>query len=215
MKKYFIHKLTLLLFIASVSLQLQGCDKNFEAINTNPNSSANPTPSFVFTKAQLDGAGDVLVLLQGAMQYTTSYNDVAGFGAKYVLSQSSQSWAVFTNAYPKEINEITQVINAVTGKADQVNLLAAARIWRAYCFSRITDLYGDVPYSQAGKGYTDGIYMPVYDEQKNIYADILKELNEAATSFNAAKPTFGAADLMYNGDVDKWKKFAYSLMLCA
>ncbi|MDN5284884.1 MAG: SusD/RagB family nutrient-binding outer rane lipoprotein [Mucilaginibacter sp.] len=214
MKKYFIPKLTLLLLTACISLQ--GCDKNFEAINTNPNSSANPTPAFVFTKAQLDGAGDVLVLLQGTMQYTTSYNDVAGFGAKYVLSQSSQSWAVFTNAYPKEINEITQVINAVTGKADQVNLLAAARIWRAYCFSRITDLYGDVPYSQAGKGYTDGIYMPVYDEQKNIYADILKELSEAAASFDAAKTTFGAADLIYNGDVGKWKKFAYSLMLrCA
>jgi hypothetical protein len=214
MKKYFIPKLTLLLLIAGISLQ--GCDKNFEAINTNPNSSANPTPAFVFTKAQLDGAGDVQVLLQGTMQYTTSYNDVAGFGAKYVLSQSSQSWVVFNTAYPKEINEISQVITSVTGNADQINLLAAARIWRAYCFSRITDLYGDIPYSQAGKGFSNDIYMPVYDEQKNIYADMLKELDEAATSFNAAKPTFGAADLIYSGDIAKWKKFAYSLMLrCA
>jgi hypothetical protein len=214
MKKYFILKLTLLLFIACISLQ--GCNKNFEAINTNPNTSANPTPAFIFTKAQLDGAGDVQVLLQGTMQYTTSYNDVAGFGAKYVLSQSSQSWVVFNSAYTKEINEISQVIAAVSTDANLVNQLAAARIWRAYCFSRITDLYGDIPYSQAAKGYTNTIYMPAYDEQKNIYADILKELNEAATSFSAGKPTFSAADMIYNGDIDKWKKFAYSLMLrCA
>ncbi|MBB6107531.1 Starch-binding associating with outer membrane [Mucilaginibacter lappiensis] len=214
MKKYFIPKLIVLLLITCIGLQ--GCDKNFEAINTNPNSSANPTPAFVFTKAVLDGAGDVQVLLQGTMQYTTSYNDVAGFGAKYVLSQSSQSWVVFNTAYPKEINEISQVITSVKGNPDQVNLLSAARIWRAYCFSRITDLYGDIPYSQAGKGYTDAIYMPAYDEQKNIYADMLKELDEATAAFNAAKPTFGAADLIYNGDVNKWKKFAYSLMLrCA
>jgi hypothetical protein len=192
---------------------LQACDKNFDTINTNPNASANPTPAFVFTKAQLDGAGDVLNLLHGTMQYTTSYNDVAGFGAKYILSQSQQSWTVFNNAYPREINEVQQVIGQVNTNPDQVNLLSAARIWRAYCFSRITDLYGDIPYFDAGKGYTDAIYKPKYDEQKNIYADMLKELDEAAIALTPGKTTFGAADLIYGGDVAKWKKFSYSLML--
>ena len=192
---------------------LQACDKNFETLNTNPNASATPTPAFAFTKAQLDGAGDVLQLLHGTMQYTTSYNDVAGFGAKYILAQSGQSWPVFNNAYPREINEVQQVIGQVTGNADQVNLLSAARIWRVYCFSRVTDLYGDIPYSEAGKGYTEAIYKPKYDEQKNIYADMLKELDEAATALTVGKTTFGAADLIYGGDVPKWKKFSYSLML--
>ncbi|MBS7562807.1 SusD/RagB family nutrient-binding outer membrane lipoprotein [Mucilaginibacter sp. Bleaf8] len=210
MKRYF-QKFSVLL--ASACLALQACDKGFEDMNTNPNASSNPTPSYVFTKALLDGAGDVLTLLQGTMQYTTSYNDVAGFGAKYVLSQNQQSWTVFNNAYPKEINEITQVITAVSGKPELVNQLAAARVWRAYCFSRVTDLYGDVPYAQAAKGYTEANYKPAYDEQKNIYADILKELDEAAASFDASKVNFGAADLIYAGDVTRWKKFAYSLML--
>lgn len=194
-------------------LGLQACDKGFEEMNTNPNTSPNPTPAFVFTKSVLDGAGDVLNLLQGTMQYTTSYNDVAGFGAKYVLSQSQQSWTVFNNAYPKEINEITQVITALGNDAALSNQLQCARIWRAYCFSRITDLYGDVPYSQAGKGYTDDLYMPVYDEQKNIYADMLKELDEAATAINTTGAGFGAADLIYKGNMAQWKKFSYSLML--
>ncbi|TWR29188.1 SusD/RagB family nutrient-binding outer membrane lipoprotein [Mucilaginibacter pallidiroseus] len=211
MKKNLLKYITVCL---AGGMLLQSCDKNFEALNTNPNASPNPTPAYVFTKAQLDGAGDVLNLLHGTMQYTTSYNDVAGFGAKYVLAQSQQSWTVFNNAYPKEINEITQVINAVKANPDQINLLSAARVWRAYCFSRVTDLYGDIPYSDAAKGYTEAIYKPKYDEQKAIYADMLKELDEAASAFNASNTTtFGAADLMYAGNVTKWKKFAYSLML--
>jgi hypothetical protein len=210
MKKNFLKYLTL---CVGICIGLQACDKDFETLNTNPNASATPTPAFVFTKALLDGTGDVLNLLQGTMQYTTSYNDVAGFGAKYILSQSQQSWPVFINAYPREINEIQQVINQVNTNPDQVNLLSSARIWRVYCFSRITDLYGDIPYSDAGKGYTEAVYKPKYDEQKNIYADMLKELEESAAALTAGKATFGAADLIYGGDVDKWKKFSYSLML--
>src|SRR3954467_2191629 len=126
MKKDF-KKYSIMLLTACIGLQ--ACDKGFETMNTNPNASANLTPAFVFTKSLLDGAGDVLNLLQGTMQYTTSYNDVAGFGAKYILSQSQQSWTVFNNAYPKEINEVQQVIEKVSADPEQVNLLSAARIW--------------------------------------------------------------------------------------
>lgn len=194
-------------------LALQSCKKGFEDLNTNPNASSTPNAAYTFTKAELDGAANTLVLLQGTMQYTTSYNDVAGFGAKYVLSQSSQSYAAFTNAYPKEINEIESVIAVVKSDPAQINLYAAARIWRAYIYSRLTDLYGDIPYSQATQGYTSANYKPAYDAQKDIYADLLKELDESASSLDATKTTFGAADLIYGGNVVQWKKFAYSLML--
>jgi len=209
MKRHF-SKIT---FAILSCLALQSCTKGFQEMNTNPNASPVVNPQFTFTKAELDGAGNALVLLQGTMQYTTSFNDVAGFGAKYVLSQSNQTYGAFTNGYPKEVNEIVSVINAVKDDPAQINLLATSRIWKAYIFSRLTDLYGDIPYTQAGKGYTEAVYKPVYDSQQSIYADILKELDEAATSFNAAQPTFAAADLIYGGNVTQWKKFAYSLML--
>jgi len=147
------------------------------------------------------------------MQYTTSYNDVAGFGSKYIASQTSQSYAAFTAAYPDEINELGIVIKTVTGKAADVNLLAEARIWRVYCFSRLTDLYGDIPYSQAGLGYDSSVYKPAYDTQGSIYADMLSELSAAIQSFDASQATFGAADLIYGGSTTEWTKFAYSLML--
>jgi hypothetical protein len=209
MKRHFSE----IIFAILSCIALSSCDKGFKEMNTNPNASPVVNPSFTFTKAQLDGALNSLILLQGTMQYTTSFNDVAGFGAKYVLSQSSASYAAFTNAYPKEVNEIISVISTVKDDPAQTNLLAASRIWKAYIFSRLTDLYGDIPYSQAGKGYTDAIYKPVYDTQQSIYADLLKELDESAISLDASKITFGAADLIYNGNVVQWKKFAYSLML--
>lgn len=189
------------------------CTKDFQEINTDPEASSNIQPAFVFSKALYDGAKNNLNLLLGTMQYTTSFNDVAGFGSKYVSSQSQQSAAVFSAAYNQEINELALVINAVSANPDQVNLLASARIWRAYCFSRITDLYGDVPYTEAAQGFTTSNYKPAYDPQKAIYASLLKELDEAALSLNPAKTNFGSADLIYAGNTVKWKKFAYSLML--
>ncbi|MCX2486402.1 SusD/RagB family nutrient-binding outer membrane lipoprotein [Pedobacter sp. MR2016-24] len=200
-------------FLILTVIGAASCTKDFDQINTNPEASAQIQPSFVFTKAQYDGAKNNLNLLLGTMQYTTSFNDVAGFGSKYISSQSEQSSAVFNAGYYQEINELALVITAVAPNPEQVNMLAAARIWKAYCYSRITDLYGDIPYFQAAKGYTDASYKPAYDAQQAIYADLLKELDEAALSFNTTKPTFAAADLIYSGNIVQWKKFAYSLML--
>jgi hypothetical protein len=108
------------------------------------------------------------------------------------------------------------VIKAVKDEPALVNWLAEARIWRVYCFSRLTDLYGDIPYSQSGLGYDSLLYKPSYDAQKDIYANMLAELDAAAKSLDAGKSTFGVADLIYGGATGKWKKFAYSLMLrCA
>ena len=202
------------------ALSLQSCDKGFKDLNVNPEAVTTPTATFIFTKSLYDGAGynghygpSTLDLLQGTMQYTTSYNDVAGFGSKYIASVSNSSAAAFGAAYPDEINELGIVIKAVTGVASNSNLLAEARIWRDYCFSRLTDLYGDIPYSQAGLGYDSSLYKPAYDAQKDIYAGILADLDAAAQSLDASKTTFGSADLIYGGNTGQWKKFAYSLML--
>lgn len=194
-------------------VSLQSCDKDFEDTNTNPDATSNAIPEYVFTKSQYDGTSNMLNFLLGTMQYTTSYNDVAGFGSKYNAAQISQTYTAFNNGYPNEINELGIVIKAVKDDAVKVNLLAEARIWRVYCFSRLTDLYGDIPYSQAGLGYDSSIYKPAYDAQQDIYADMLSELESAALSLDASKTTFGEADLIYGGATDKWKKFAYSLML--
>lgn len=211
--KNFIKKCLLITATVSGIASIQSCTKNFDELNTNPDAVSTSTPQYIFSKAEYDGTSNMFNHLLGTMQYTTSFNDVAGFGSKYVQSQVTTTYTPFSNAYPNEINEIGEVIKAVTGDATKVNLLAEARIWRVYCFSRLTDLYGDIPYSEAATGYTSSNYTPAYDAQKDIYANMLSELDAAAQSLDAAQTTYGSSDLIYSGDVTKWKKFAYSLML--
>ena len=215
-----IRKYTKALSAMAAVLALSSCDKGFRDLNVNPDAVTIPTAQYVFTQAQYSGAGynghygtSAADFLLGTMQYTTSYNDVAGFGSKYITSQVTQSAAPFGAAYPDEINELGIVIKAVKSSPAQINLLAEARIWRVYCFSRLTDLFGDIPYSQAGQGYDSSVYKPAYDAQQNIYPNMLSELDAAAQSLDGSKATFGASDLIYNGNTDQWKKFAYSLML--
>jgi hypothetical protein len=88
------------------------------------------------------------------------------------------------------------------------------RIFQAFIYMVLTDEYGDIPYKQGGKGYTEQNFFPVYDPQQEIYTDIIKELGEAAGALNAGGK-IEAGDILYGGNIAQWKKFAYSLMLRA
>ncbi|MCE7063703.1 SusD/RagB family nutrient-binding outer membrane lipoprotein [Dyadobacter sp. CY326] len=208
-------KLKRLLYMAPVALLIAACDNGFEEMNVNPNASTEVVPGFLFTKAQLDAVsvnftGGAYLTIGGSMQHFATYKEVPAAGDKYFnFSYSTGNWA----AYSQAVVEIEQVIDAVADQPTNVNLLSASRIWKAYTFHRLTDLYGDVPYSDAGKALTDKNYSPKYDEQSAIYPDLLKELDESINAFDAAQTTFGKSDLIYGGDIGKWKKFGYSLML--
>lgn len=84
-----------------------------------------------------------------------------------------------------------------------------ARIVKSYIFHRLTDLYGDLPYSEAGAG----IDYPKYDTQAEVYADLLKELDEAQAALAGATSTLNEADIYFGGNTEKWRKFANSLIL--
>jgi hypothetical protein len=106
------------------------------------------------------------------------------------------------------------IINQTKDDATRFNLYQAARIWKAYTFMILTDTYGDVPYTEAGAGYPDQATRPVYDSQQAIYTDILKELDEASAALDPAKTKI-SGEILFAGDVAKWKKFGYSLLLRA
>lgn len=197
-------------------LAFQSCDKGFEEMNINPDASAVAQPEYVFSKALLDiwdnsyFSTDALAS-GGSMQHFATYKDVPGIGDKYYFQQGNYPYDYFTTGYPSSVNELATVIAAVGDTS--VNRLSIARIARAYQMSRLTDLYGDIPYEDAAKGYSVNNFTPKYDAQADIYADLLKELEESALALDASKPSFGAGDFIYGGNVAKWKKFAYSLML--
>ncbi len=97
----------------------------------------------------------------------------------------------------------------------RANQLAIVDIMMSYTFHNLTDAFGDVPYSKALDG---DIQKPVYDSQQNIYTGILNTLSNAVNSINEEAglgSSFGSGELIYDGDMSKWKKFGRSLMLRA
>lgn len=215
-------KFSKLLYLASMALFFASCDNGFKEMNVNPNASTEVVPGFLFTRAQLSTVsnnytGAAYLTIGGSMQHFATYKEVPAAGDKYFnYNYSNASWDLYGGTdmtTQGAVIDIEQVISAVSTSPEDVNKLSASRIWKAYLFHRLTDLYGDIPYSDAGKALTEGNFTPKYDEQSAIYADLFKELEESINAFDASKATFARADLMYGGDIAKWKKFGYSLML--
>lgn len=92
-------------------------------------------------------------------------------------------------------------------------IYALAQIIKIAALHRTTDMFGPIPYSQVGKGS----FKVAYDSQESVYRSFLKELEEAVQTLddysNKSKEVLPAFDIVYNGDVNKWMRFANSLML--
>ena len=205
----------------STALFASSCKKNLEEINLDPThiTAGSMDYKLLFTAAEVYTSGtdyDVwrnnLIYASTFMQHLSSTQSYWN-GDKYTYSAGYNS-AYWDRNFPNQITNIMEVVNHYKADAANSNGYNIARIIRVIAFQRMTDLYGDIPYSEAGLGYISGITKPKYDTQQAIYADLLKELSEAAAALDAAKTnTFGAADLVYKGDAGQWKKFAYSQML--
>ncbi|MBD2701727.1 SusD/RagB family nutrient-binding outer membrane lipoprotein [Spirosoma sp. BT702] len=217
MKKHLKYILTLTL---SLGL-LTSCDKGFTEVNTNKVDPTSLAASMVLNKAiintsYLDGFGTLGMLTYNfgiVQQIITPYGSSLS-GANYDQVNNSNTPLVWQNFYRNVVKQLVSVIDQTKSDPLQINTYQGARIWRAYVFMILTDTYGDVPYSEAGQGYTTEIITPKYDAQQDIYKDLLKELDEASAALTTAQPAV-VTDILYGGDVAKWKKLGYSLMLRA
>ncbi|MEO9005445.1 MAG: SusD/RagB family nutrient-binding outer membrane lipoprotein, partial [Ginsengibacter sp.] len=177
-------------------------------MNKNPNATETAVPEYLFTGAILATPAFNYSVLAEGMQYFSTYKEVPAIGDKYYSFNGTV--ADFQGYYTTKLNRLLQLDSLLQGP-DDVNKKAMIKILKVYEFHQLTDVAGDIPYSDALKG--KGNLTPKYDTQKDIYLDMLSQLDAAANSFDASKSTFGSADLFYKGDVTKWKKFAYTLML--
>ncbi len=203
--------------IAIVSaMTLTACDNGFEELNKNPNALTDPAPKSMFTLAEIYIDGQDYSNTRGnnayAAQIVQHFASLEGQGSKYSYS-AEYSGSLFGESYGKGLNQIFQLLSVLPDTPENSNTIQACRIMKAFMFQKLTDTYGEIPYFEAGKGYNGNIFAPKYDTQQTIYNDLLKELDEAGTTLDANKAFVGNADLFYQSDVAKWKKFANSLML--
>jgi len=195
------------------------------ATNTDPNSVSVAVfdPNNILTSTQLyytgstDNAIEVEETeIQGAGCFIQHWASTSPFffGDKYLFSPGGWG-SFFDHAYTSQVKYAVDLYTTTIGKPQYKNLHQIARIMKALVFERITDIYGDVPYFDAGQAYNKAIYFPKYDKQKDIYADLLKEVEQATDSLdeNADKPV---GDVFYAASADQigeWKKFGNTLLL--
>ena len=211
-------KYKLYLFLVVVLILFSECNTDeLAALNVNPTTTTEIDWRYLFTNGLLRTGGNTnnyactqLTYCAPIIQHLSILSTDGG--DKYFAGNG----LYFNICYSDILKNYVEVIKQTgpDGKDPQlVNLYNAARVMKVFVYHRCTDLYGDIPYFEANKAYDEGIFFPAYDTQQDIYMDMLNELTEAATGFDNSADDMNSQDLIYNGNVDQWKKFAYSLML--
>lgn len=212
--KYKIKSTKLILGLLLAAGLIWSCTKDFEELNTNPNSPVDVPAINIFTNAVVNSIGGQL---GGWIQHTylgvwcQQWCKVQYIDEDRYMPRDMSGY--FQGPYTGELKNLTIVINK-TSEAGETSLEGAARALRVWIFSYLTDVWGDVPYSEALQGFNvDGTITPKYDRQEDIYNDLIAQLEEANTLLTGTTENFGGGDLIYGGDPVKWRKFANSLKL--
>lgn len=188
-------------------------------VNEDPNNPTSAPPQAVFTYATriamqrwfgsnpTNMRGPVLTAQHLAQ---VQYPDED----QYLRLDGTVTDASFIFTYAQELKNFQAVIDA--GVADGQPLLwGPAQVMRSLIFGYVTDVWGDVPYSEALKGdAADAIILPAYDAQKEVYAGLFNDLSEAVTAIAGAPgaaATLAAADPIYGGNRLRWQRFANSV----
>jgi hypothetical protein len=188
-------------------------------LNVDPNANSEIDWNYLFTRGVLLEASrqealSPLFLTQQISHINRKYD----YWDKYIKDEGIGG-SYFRYCYPQELKFFAEVIRRTKpGGTDphMVNLYNATRVMNVFTFHRCTDLYGDIPYFEACKAHEESLFFPKYDNQRDIYLHMLNELSEAAIGYENNADTFckdGVQDIIYHGDLDKWRKFTYSLML--
>lgn len=201
------YKISALLFVLFTTFS---CTKDFDEINDNPNyptvDEANPAlilPKILFevgnemTSSIAWGHGNIIAQLASSNNFTGT--------DRYLYGTYSGTWNMFYRNL-RDANNMLAIGEAQNNALYQ----ATALTLRAWMLANLTEMYGDVPYSEALKGKEDE-FKPGYDKQIDIYRAILADLEQAATL--AAQGGDIDGDILYGGNADNWRRLANSLRL--
>jgi hypothetical protein len=200
-------------------LAMTSCEYfGLETLNVNRTSLTSVEASMllnnavVMSRPQLANHHCESTIVKQHIRIVTGIGSCANFNVD-ARQATSFNW---DNGYETRLRAVIDIINTVEDDPAQANLYNMARIWRAYTFMRITDSYGNVPYTDAALGHLEGRVFPTYDTQESIYtssAGILEELASASAALDAGEDA--RPDALYDGDVTRWQRLGYSLLLRA
>lgn len=185
-------------------------------VNENPNSPTNAPAGAVFTNAVVTGTNRFLgwgyngrgaaLVVQHLAQ--TQYPDED----QYRRIDANSTSGYFNTPYTSELEDLQKVVDAGTTDKRPA-IYGPALAFQQLIFEYITDTFGDIPYSEALKGdASDGVLLPKYDPQKDVYAGMIANLTKVAADLaNPGAVTLGSADPIYGGSPAAWQRFANTL----
>jgi hypothetical protein len=199
-----------ILYSLTAALTFTACTKDFDKINTNPNSPSVTRPEYHFTEA--------ITKTAYAYQENAFSGRPAALG-RYITLIRNNDYELFRWTFVdwSDIYQRAMIIKSMQQEATttaQPGYVACGNILMAFNIGYLTDLYGDVPYSKALQSVENGNIKPSYDQQQNIYPALLTLLKDANTQLQKDGSDLDAsADALFQGDEMKWRKFANSLRL--
>ena len=210
-------KKILIIFISVFTLV--SCEKDITRLNEDKKHPTVVAPEPLFANAQRN-LSDILatpnvnsgIFRLLAQQWTqTTYFDES----QYDLSTRNIPQNFYGSIYRNVLRDFAEaknlIPNNINATADQkTNQLAITDIMQVYAYSLLVNTFGNVPYSEA-LDFSNSF--PKFDDAKTIELDLLKRLDANIAALKPSAPSFGTSDIIYNGDVNAWKKFAYTLKL--
>ncbi|MCC9135964.1 SusD/RagB family nutrient-binding outer membrane lipoprotein [Pontibacter silvestris] len=217
-------KIVATIFITAGAFAVSSCTDDFEQMNTSPNKP-NAVSSAVLLPAGIESSVDRYwghrdrferINLDGGMLWVQylARNIYSDEGDNYNMSPAyyTNNWKGFYNDALLNFQRII-VQSGPEGTAPNTNYEGVGLVMRSWVFSVLTDLYGAIPYTEALQGTeAEPIYTPKYDSQEEVYAGLLNDLKLANEKLTVGGPAI-SGDILFDGDILRWKKFANSLRL--
>ena len=202
---------------------MTACTDKFEEYNTDEKNPEKVGGNTLFTNAQkelVDQISSVNVnrgiwSLWAQYWTETTYTDEAN----YDIINRNVPEQIYRYYYREALQDLKEAHKIITEEepitpeeiAEKNNRLQIIEVLSVYAYQRLVDIFGAIPYSEALN--IENVY-PVYEDGFVVYQDLIKRLDAAIAALdNTDGESFGSADLFYQGKVDNWKKFAYSLKL--
>ncbi|SHM61099.1 SusD/RagB family nutrient-binding outer membrane lipoprotein [Chitinophaga sp. CF418] len=198
-----------------IFVMMAGC-KKLDDINHDPTRPTTTSPAYLLTGAEKNAMDYLYSTLQNGyigMHYAQYWSGNSRVGdSQYAIDENNNT--AFWNFMYVSLHNLDKIVtlnNESGNNPAAKNQNAIATILKVWLYQILTDTYVNIPYSQAlkeGENIT-----PAYDSQESIYTSLIDTLQQQITALDPAQPTFTSGDVIYNGDVTKWRTLAHSLLL--
>lgn len=207
-------------FVALAAVAASACDDGLTEINQNPNTPDRVTADLLFPTAVQSSVNRVFgstLHYDYASTWIQHYAKIQYTNEDRYQLRTTGNDAAWLGFYAGALQDFTGVI-AKSDSTGEVNKKASAMVMRSWTYGVVTDVWGDVPYTEANKGLSAiagerASTSPKYDPQQVVYNGIFTELAAASAMITGTGENFGSADLIYGGNMARWRKFANSLRL--